>query len=61
MAFETALTVCIFLKTDYKNGDKWELMETDRQQLKRLFQVWQEKMAEKGKSNKAWNNMTEKE
>ena len=37
--------------TDYKNGDKWELMETDRQQLKRLFQVWQEKMAEKG----AWD------
>lgn len=51
MAFEIALTVCIFLKTDYKNGDKWELMETDRQQLKRLFQVWQEKMAEKG----AWD------
>ena len=26
-------------------------METDRKQLKRLFQVWQEKMAEKG----AWD------
>lgn len=51
---EKELTMCFHfqhLKTDYKNGDKWELMETDRQQLKRLFQVWQEKMAEKG----AWD------
>ncbi len=35
------------LKVDYKDGDKWELMEPDRRKLKELFAAWQEGM-EKG-------------
>ena len=39
------------LKVDYKNGDKWELMEPDISELKRLFSAWQMGMAESG----GWN------
>lgn len=39
------------LKVDYKNGDKWELMEPDLMALKKLFTVWQEGMQEKD----GWN------
>lgn len=39
------------LKVDYKNGDKWSLMEPDLLKLKELFADWQEGMAEEG----GWN------
>lgn len=39
------------LKVDYKNGDKWALMEPDLMALKKLFAVWQEGMQEKD----GWN------
>lgn len=39
------------LKVDYKNGDKWALMEPDLMELKKLFAVWQEGMQEKD----GWN------
>lgn len=32
------------LKVDYKAGDKWQLMEPDITELKRLFAQWQEGM-----------------
>ena len=39
------------LKVDYKNGDKWTLQAPDIQQLRALFQSWQEGMAAGG----GWN------
>lgn len=39
------------LKVDYKNGDKWELMQPDIQKLKELFTHWQEDMQSGG----GWN------
>ncbi|MCI9594743.1 MAG: alpha,alpha-phosphotrehalase [Lachnospiraceae bacterium] len=39
------------LKVDYKDGDKWKLMEPDRMALKKLFEEWQVGM-EKGNG---WN------
>ena len=39
------------LKVDYKNGDKWSLMEADMAALKKLFEEWQVGMA---KAN-GWN------
>ena len=39
------------LKVDYRDGDKWKLMEPDLKELKRLFMEWQEGM-EKGNG---WN------
>ncbi len=30
------------LKVDYRDGDKWKLMEPDLERLKRLFVDWQE-------------------
>ena len=39
------------LKVDYKDGDKWALMEADMAQLKQLFSAWQTGMAEAG----GWN------
>lgn len=39
------------LKVDYKDGDKWALMEPDIVQLKQLFSAWQTGMAEAG----GWN------
>lgn len=44
---EQELSMCFHfqhLKVDYKNGDKWELMKPDLEQLKRLFIEWQEGM-----------------
>jgi len=32
------------LKVDYKNGDKWSLMDFDFKLLKEIFKEWQEKM-----------------
>lgn len=39
------------LKVDYKDRDKWALMEPDMAQLKQLFSAWQTGMAEAG----GWN------
>lgn len=39
------------LKVDYRDGDKWALMEPDIMELKRLFAAWQTGMAEGG----GWN------
>ena len=39
------------LKVDYKDGDKWALMEPDLKKLRELFQLWQEEMAKQG----GWN------
>lgn len=39
------------LKVDYKNGDKWTLMDFDFKQLKSLFKEWQEGMQE----GNGWN------
>lgn len=51
---EKELSMCFsfhHLKIDYKNGDKWELMEPDRMALKGLFEKWQLGMQENG----GWN------
>lgn len=39
------------LKVDYKNGDKWSLMDFDFVKLKELFKDWQTEMAKGG----GWN------
>ncbi len=39
------------LKVDYKNGDKWSLMDADISALKKIFEEWQVGMAE----NNGWN------
>lgn len=39
------------LKVDYKDGDKWALMDTDHRRLKELFVEWQMGMQEGG----GWN------
>ena len=39
------------LKVDYKDGDKWQLMEPDIAELKQLFAQWQEGMQE----GEGWN------
>ncbi|MBQ9521088.1 MAG: alpha,alpha-phosphotrehalase [Oscillospiraceae bacterium] len=39
------------LKVDYKNGDKWALMEPDLGQLHEIFRQWQEEMSRRG----GWN------
>ena len=36
------------LKVDYKNGDKWTLMEPDWGALGQLFREWQEEMSKQG-------------
>ena len=41
---EKELSMCFnfhHLKVDYKDGDKWALMEPDRMALKKLFEKWQ--------------------
>ena len=41
---EKELSMCFnfhHLKVDYKDGDKWTLMEPDRMALKKLFETWQ--------------------
>lgn len=51
---EKELSMCFnfhHLKIDYKNGQKWELMEPDLDALKNLFRTWQEGM----QSNHGWN------
>lgn len=51
---EKELAMCFnfhHLKVDYKNGDKWALMEPDYKALKALFKEWQEGMQEGG----GWN------
>ena len=51
---EKELAMCFnfhHLKVDYKNGDKWALMEPDYKALKTLFQEWQEGMQNGG----GWN------
>lgn len=43
-AEEKELSMCFnfhHLKVDYKNGNKWELMEPDYMELKALFEKWQ--------------------
>ncbi len=39
------------LKVDYKNGDKWALMEPDYVRLHDIFKEWQEEMSRRG----GWN------
>ena len=39
------------LKVDYKNGDKWSLMNADIHELKKLFEEWQVGMSKSG----GWN------
>lgn len=51
---ERELSMCFnfpHLKVDYKDGDKWALMEPDRMALKRLFREWQTKMEQ----GNGWN------
>lgn len=46
---EQELSMCFnfhHLKVDYRDGNKWELMEPDYGKLKLLFRQWQEKMQE---------------
>ena len=48
---EKELSMCFHfhhLKVDYKDGQKWELMEPDLTALKNLFMTWQEGMQEAG-------------
>ena len=45
------------LKVDYKNGKKWELMEPDIAELRRIFCTWQEGMQAGGGWNALfWDN-----
>lgn len=57
---EKELSMCFnfhHLKIDYKNGDKWELMEPDRMALKKLFEKWQTGMLEQNGWNALfWSN-----
>jgi len=51
---EKELSMCFnfhHLKVDYKNGNKWDLMNVDYRKLKDLFETWQTEM-EKGNG---WN------
>lgn len=51
---EKELSMCFsfhHLKVDYKNGDKWALMEPDRMALKQLFEQWPTGMQE----GNGWN------
>ena len=51
---EKELSMCFsfhHLKVDYKNGDKWALMEPDYRALKSLFEEWQMKM----QAGDGWN------
>ncbi len=51
---EKELSMCFnfhHLKVDYKNGDKWALMDTDYKKLKNLFIEWQMGMQQGG----GWN------
>lgn len=51
---EKELSMCFsfhHLKIDYKDGNKWELMEPDKRALKNLFETWQVQMQE----GNGWN------
>lgn len=51
---EKELSMCFnfhHLKVDYKDGDKWELMEPDYRRLKELFEIWQTRMEQQN----GWN------
>lgn len=51
---EGELSMCFnfhHLKVDYKDGNKWELANTDIKKLREIFKEWQEKMAEGGGVN----------
>lgn len=51
---EKELSMCFnfhHLKVDYKDGDKWELMEPDYRNLKDLFEMWQTEM----ERHNGWN------
>ena len=51
---EKELSMCFnfhHLKVDYKDGNKWELMEPDYDRLKELFETWQTGMEKKN----GWN------
>lgn len=51
---EKELSMCFnfhHLKVDYKDGNKWELMEPDYQKLKELFETWQTEM----EKHNGWN------
>ena len=51
---EKELSMCFnfhHLKEDYKDGNKWELMEPDYDRLKELFETWQTGMEKKN----GWN------
>lgn len=51
---EKELSMCFnfhHLKIDYRDGQKWELMEPDLKAMKNLFRTWQEGMQEKN----GWN------
>ncbi len=51
---EKELSMCFnfhHLKVDYKDGDKWSLMEPDRMALKKLFEEWQTRM----QAGDGWN------
>ena len=53
---EKELSMCFnfhHLKVDYKDGQKWELMEPDLKALKDLFRTWQEGMQEAN----GWNSL----
>lgn len=53
---EKELSMCFnfhHLKIDYKNGQKWELMDADKMMLKDLFKTWQEGMQEAN----GWNSV----
>lgn len=53
---EKELSMCFnfhHLKVDYKNGDKWDIMDPDLGKLKRLFIEWQEGM----QKDNGWNAM----
>ncbi len=51
---EKELSMCFnfhHLKVDYKDGDKWELMQPDYRRLKELFEIWQTRMEQQN----GWN------
>lgn len=53
-AKEKELSMCFnfhHLKVDYKDGNKWELMEPDYMKLKELFEKWQTGMQEGNAQN----------
>lgn len=57
-AEEKELSMCFnfhHLKVDYKDGNKWELMEPDYMELKVIFEKWQMGMQRGMQRGNAWN------